>query len=598
MKTVGDTKACARHKTAIAFETGNIQGLTEKVIADSDSYALNRIPDGQFDQEDGGVDTIENVRYSLAPVGEHKYVDPTISGQEDGTMPGRDCQGGDSDIDTTIDSRGAAGCRLPAKTIHGGYDEFGQIIRAAAFDAGPWCLWDFVKKPVEHVNAFINMLRKGLPMVGRDNFEYALERLVIENGHYNTAIVNGTIYNQGSFPVAPEGILCLETVRRMYPILKAHGWTGMMEVQVGSDAFEQMKLKYKRDRGIELQETIVAHETHHLGPDTKVVEWGGVRWIISELPPRGYLRDIPGGGKEFVRVYPSNPRAGTGGGVVATTNDDYYSCSTWCDGAKRELYEVGMFIHPIGAKREGMAGAQMPGKQWAANKFNFEVEMLDRENGGLTDCNVDNFSFALRMLHVFQFKSLNPELIGGILYRVSPECPTVTAPCCDDQCDDLEIDAVSMADAPPLEHDSCSSSDDDECDTSIEHFVPEPDGAGGPVNVAGAIQVVTTTIVTDLNGGSVVVYVERVGGTDGASTVKANANDGTGAAGVDYTDIAEATLSWADGEAGRKSVTIPILSSGTGDKDFTVDLTGVTNSTLAADADQTVVEIEQPCSSV
>ena len=77
--------------------------------------------------------------------------------------------------------------------------------------------------------------------------------------------------------------------------------------------------------------------------------------------------------------------------------------------------------------------------------------------------------------------------------------------------------------------------------------------------VAGSVQftVANTTVVEST--GSVTLSVSRAGGNTGAISVNYSTADATAVAGTDY-QATSGTLSWADGDATAKTITVPILN--------------------------------------
>lgn len=73
-------------------------------------------------------------------------------------------------------------------------------------------------------------------------------------------------------------------------------------------------------------------------------------------------------------------------------------------------------------------------------------------------------------------------------------------------------------------------------------------------------------------GGSATINVSRVGSTAGAVSVNYATGNGTALAGADYTG-ANGTLSWANGETGTKSFSVPIASDADDESNETVNLT-------------------------
>ncbi|MEK7414943.1 MAG: Calx-beta domain-containing protein [Planctomycetota bacterium] len=83
-------------------------------------------------------------------------------------------------------------------------------------------------------------------------------------------------------------------------------------------------------------------------------------------------------------------------------------------------------------------------------------------------------------------------------------------------------------------------------------------------NPAGILTIVAPNYLQSINvhdnDGSVAVHVARHGGTAGPVSVTLFLADQTAAAGVDFTVPGSTTLSWANGEGGTKTLTIPLLS--------------------------------------
>src|SRR5690606_9797492 len=73
------------------------------------------------------------------------------------------------------------------------------------------------------------------------------------------------------------------------------------------------------------------------------------------------------------------------------------------------------------------------------------------------------------------------------------------------------------------------------------------------------------------DGGSVVVTVNRVGGTDGIVTVDFTTSGGTANANTDYTETS-GTLTFADGEA-SKTFSVPISNDSVAERTEQVNLT-------------------------
>ena len=592
-----NTAQCARLKTAIAEEVGNIQGMAERFIAESNDYLINRIPQSQFDASQG-VEP-RKVRYSTAPVADSEYGEILVHGNENGTMPARDnCADITTDQAAIIDSKGAFGCNIPGETISGGYDEFFRVLKGKAWETEPFCAMDLLLK--KHYNEYLDMLHRDLPKRAMEQFGYSLERNVIDFGFYNTSVVGGFTFSKGAFPAAPQGVLDLGYVRRVFVLLEAQGWEGVKEVgPISRSAFETMRRNYKASEGLSIDSTLDSAETRFLDNGQEVVDWGGIRWILTSKPLRGYLRTNPDGSQQLVPVRPTLARAGTGEGIVTDINPDYFDCRTVCDGQAHELYEVGFYVSPNAATREAFAMPQVGNLSFSQNMFNFEVNMIE---GAYLECNRDKLKGLFRLLHAYAFESTMPELMGAIIYRVSPDCVNIIAPCCDEQCPVPEGEEVTIAKPLAPKADGCSTADCDptSCDDEPQNYI-DPMGTESdpcPPSVEGLIKLATCgPVITDTEAGQVCVYVQRSGGSLGAASVNYSTVDGTAVAPTDYTFTA-GTLNWADGENQPQKVCVPINPAGLGGLAFNFNIGGVVGAALADGVNGCAtleIQIAPPC---
>lgn len=111
-----------------------------------------------------------------------------------------------------------------------------------------------------------------------------------------------------------------------------------------------------------------------------------------------------------------------------------------------------------------------------------------------------------------------------------------------------------------------------------------------PPGPAGALQMSAATLNVSESGPFAIVTVTRTSGTSGAVTAQIATGDGTAVAGVDYTTVG-ATVSFADGDAVNKTVSIPILNDSTPEvqKSFSVSISSPTGgATLGATTATTV----------
>ena len=115
-------------------------------------------------------------------------------------------------------------------------------------------------------------------------------------------------------------------------------------------------------------------------------------------------------------------------------------------------------------------------------------------------------------------------------------------------------------------------------------YATPPTPTPGNVSLAQATYSVTET------GGNLVVSVSRSAGTSGPVSVSYATANGTAIAGQDYT-AASGTLSWADGETGAKTFSIPLINDSLfeSNETFAINLSNPTNGlSLGTNATSTV----------
>jgi len=108
----------------------------------------------------------------------------------------------------------------------------------------------------------------------------------------------------------------------------------------------------------------------------------------------------------------------------------------------------------------------------------------------------------------------------------------------------------------------------------------------------GTLRLTAPAYTTAENSGSYTVGVSRSAGVTDAVSVNFSMGGGNASNGTDYT-ASSGTLSWANGEGGVKTITIPILQDAAqdGDKTFIVSLSSVTGGATLATPDSAPVLI-------
>ena len=126
-------------------------------------------------------------------------------------------------------------------------------------------------------------------------------------------------------------------------------------------------------------------------------------------------------------------------------------------------------------------------------------------------------------------------------------------------------------------------------------------GGGGGTSGEGPGRLdVGPSYMVNEGAGSVVVTVERTGGSDGAASVKIQTAPGSAKPGKDFTPRT-GTLTWNPGDGDPKTIEIPIKKDSTAEPDetFTVKLSKATGATLgAASATVTIHEDAPGCNTV
>ena len=111
----------------------------------------------------------------------------------------------------------------------------------------------------------------------------------------------------------------------------------------------------------------------------------------------------------------------------------------------------------------------------------------------------------------------------------------------------------------------------------------------------GVVSFAYLSRVTSVAEGSETIQlaVQRTLGTSGPASVNFATVDGSAKAGTDYTQTS-GTLSWADGESGTKTITIPVHNDGvvTGDRSFSLALSTASGATLTDPSSATITIYE------
>jgi hypothetical protein len=114
--------------------------------------------------------------------------------------------------------------------------------------------------------------------------------------------------------------------------------------------------------------------------------------------------------------------------------------------------------------------------------------------------------------------------------------------------------------------------------------------SGDETATAGSLELAAATYAIPQTSPTITVTVNRTGGSNGAVAVNYSTANGTAVAGTNYTATSGA-LSWASGDAGSKTITIPLSTTTafSGSKTFTITLSdAASGATLGAPSSATV----------
>lgn len=587
MSTACVTKA----KTAFAEEAGRIAAMTEREILTGSIWPLRRIPETTFDTSKG--ENPRTLRMQIAPPNRVEYTPILASGNQamnfpDPTNPGQ-----------TIASYGdktGRGCNIPAETIHWGYDEFGRCLRATALETEPMCVMDMIQK--QSFSATIAALRQKLPQFAKEHFANELLRQVIRFSQNKYSVAPGMPMstNVPYFPAIPTGGANIGVLRNMENLLRHYGWDegantptvngrAALQVYMGRDSIDFAITQRKIQKGISIQQNSTTAMDSTFG-QTEVYE--GIQFIENAMPTRGYLIEKTAGNFEFVEINPFVVRAGGAEGIVVDPNPAYYKSYAFVGGESRLILEVGYIIHPRAMERQAMGAIPTVDGKTFNRKFNFEVNMVPDWAIVPPECNKDGFWIQYRMLHAYAPFPYNPELMSAFLYIAATPEIIIVAPNSDSTSPTLNPVTPRPFNAPKADDcDTCA-------DVAPERLAVLPTCTDlYPTNGVGVVRWRQLKYEVSEDAVGLTLVAERAGGSTGAASVAYATANGTATAGTEYT-AASGTFNWADGEAGTKSVVVPINSTAGDDngKTFTATLSGATGATLGTPAVTTVTILD------
>jgi len=575
------TKAqCKSFKAAMLIEEGRYQGEFEDELMSYDKgFALKIIPETDYSTE-SGVNPL-GVRWRGARMRHENYEEFLKSGKELVKYPDVGCNGEPTEIEAFANVTQV--CDTNGTTVHMGYDTFGRCVKRTAIGSEIICILPIIetKAPGEYIERLRNhMLSQAAERLDRNLMDDMIKMSGFQmstSKHYNP------VAQLGYFSAKPQGVLSIGHLKRLKDTLIANnyaknsgtatiGASVAMRVYASEDAINTAIYNRKRDKGFTI-ETKMNIDDPIFG---STAYYDGIEFVVIQFPQRGWLKPVGGNQFKFIEVLPTINRAGTGDGIVEDVNNDYYNCSTYCDGQKHELYEVSYIPHPDALERQQFRVPRID-KMFRSDGTeidysSLEVKFLDGpvlwgDCGNLIK-NEDGNQAKMKAGHAYAPYSKYPEKSAVVLSLVAPECIEIYGNCCDeDECPPDEVE-ITLDDHPATQNcpDVCLDED------KISPLEPDCDNPD-PDNTIGCLQFVTSAINLELDAEEVKIYVKRRLGDMGEATATVATTDGTAVAGTEFEATSE-DLVWEDGCSTTMCVTIPITpSEENAGKCFTVDLT-------------------------
>lgn len=602
------TQACEAFKGALAAESGRIQALIQHKLKEYKGFALNVVPETDYDMS-MGVNPL-SVRYRGARVKQEDYQFFLASGSETRSFESENCAGGVDTLSASANKN--SNCETVGTKVHMGYEEFTRYPKRTAIESEIICILSVIEKkaPGEYIRA----LRKVLVDSAIERYDRSVLGDMVRLAYHKTSVTQIYHQNSGSvyFPAIPEGVLSIGTLKRIADRMDQWGYSDgargpMMDGQpvitcyCSRTAMEQAIENHLKSRGVQRTMEYTRIADPKFG---ETVFYEGIQFIVDKRPTRGWLNQTPSGQYEFVEVLPTVNAVASGEGIHEIPNEDYLNCYTTCNGYKQKLYEIAYLPHPEAMERQrfSIPAVHEMFSKMGAKYASFDVMYLNDktlwdgcgpDGNPVIIKNEDQLKAKMKIVHAYAPFSLYPEKMGVVLYEASPDPIEVYPSTCIDECDDnTDLKSIGLDEHPAM--DNCGT-----CSTTLRPDDRDPlyeDRSGAdpyPSNGAGEIRMVSCALTAGGAETSIKIGVERVGGDQGAAGCQLDTADGTATAGVDYTAVAAEAINWADGVSGIQYVTITLTGNtpANAGKAFTATISGPTGVGVLTVTDCTVTTI-------
>lgn len=583
---------CRKIISSFFYQRPLIQQKMEERLAASRRVITLAIPDkGVVSQYENSDD----VRFRAAKQTYSRYrtIAPGPAALVEGQMPARDCAGNTALMDASVDVTNINACNgVQQWNFAHGFATRTSEDMSFAYKSPVICIEQYAQQGPDRVKAFFSLLMDEFAKFGPDNYEANLRQMVIKYGESNMSITgsaNHFAVTTNGWEAPPKHLLAIPALERYRQYMMGvedgvlQDETDVLEISAPRrEWFAAVADDILRTSGPAVCLDVRPYTDERSAFYKKAShEYKNIRCIFDEEPEKGYFKaNGTSGGKQlytFVPVYPwRNVRGETiqgaadGGGIVAERNPEYWQDFVYCNGQRHRMCIISWSLNSKAFERYRISPTMAPAGVNPVGT-NFEVEIRD---GADVPCNDLHNQFFMISQHKARFKIRLPKLAGAIIYLSEPQGIAYVRDGCVDE-------STGTADDTPATYDPLTTQGPDlcqiaNCDSCADGKVP--DNNGNCVANADGLFVLDPCAVVDVIGDSVLrVRVYRNGNNVDAASVDIAVAAGTAVDGVNFTDPANATLSWDAGQGGYQDYLITILAAdATNPKTFTVTLSNAT----------------------
>lgn len=584
---------------AVAFELNLIQERGYQYLNEVDSILNPMVPVRPGNPNEGELprDYIE-YRFFLSNTDLASVDNPFASGTTQADMTIQTSTGPQTFNDVTQTSGGSPMCDNRSVQLVAGQDiRRGIYTMLPDIESPCICISDFAR--TSDFGGYLQQLRGAMPRENGYVKERVLLRKMVEFSQYNTSEMGDTepVFTAGTFPSIPTSGANISTFRRIRDRMQALGHGNEpIEVPISGPSLQAMMVAYYRSMGI-----YRVAETWADGafPD----EWtnGGtwtferIKFISKSLPIKGIFQQTTTGGYQFFPISPRQFRKGTGAGIVDELNPEYFQTVVTRNGAQYEVFELSPVVSKKAFYQQPYVQNQIPIEGLNQDGTMWQGTTARVIGGAFIPCNEKLLKFKIQLSTLFKIVPKMPYLSGFVAFRSASYIWSPNTIGLNNQPGTASGDTIVVSGGSQPNASSCA-------DQRAGLYPQDP--APGPItsvcdtpgNSAGKF-VTNCSLVTTEDGTSIVLTVERINGYAGAASLGYATANGTASSGTDYTSTS-GTLSWAAGEFGAKTITVPLLAGARNGKTFTVAYSGATGASLITDGcTSTTITISRPAQS-